>query len=99
MDFYSLTKKLTVSFNSNILKDMEPDPEHFLQMKKNVIHPIKYEFITSNGIGKAVLRTKCSYRSPGMDAGGSSRIFTFISFDGSSISLCKAFAKVIKKLC
>ena len=65
MEFYSVTKKLCLSFNSIILKHMEADPELLLIDEYVVIHSIKYKYITGKGVIKAVLKTKGGSRSSG----------------------------------
>ena len=95
---YSLTKKLCLTFNSKMLKDMEADSEIFLTDEQVFIYPIKYEHTTAQGVSKPVFQTKSGSRSSGMDAVGWRRTFTLKGFRDSSINLCKAFSEVAKKL-
>ena len=63
------------------------------------IHQIKYKNINADAVRKVTLKTKGSYGTSRMDAGGWKRIITSRQFAESSTDLCTTIANMVEKLC
>ena len=88
----------------NLLKQKHPkvskaSEEVLLPDIPEIVHQMKFENITEDTVRKAIMKTKGGSGPSGMDADGWRRLFISKSFGQNSIDLCKAFARVIRKLC
>ena len=80
-------------------KAVNSDPVVLLPNDTPNVHSIIFKCITAEEVRKAAIRTKGGYDPSGLDAYGWRMIFTSKSFGECASDLCKAMARLIKKLC
>ena len=95
----ALNKKIREQLKQKHPQRRDADPEIMLPDKPEEIHPIKFDSIDAENVGKAALKTRVGPGPSGLDDDGWKRIFTSNQFGDSTDDLCKTLAEVIKKLC